>query len=292
MPDLDKPDTQALILKQFKSIKIALCLVVVMMLLLSGLIVAGGVVVGLAAFNKRQVEKQEHAAEKMYDYGIPADSNVEADHSGGSSRLVLRDEFDGKNVGALPWRIVNEDTSRVTHGKPRGMLTIKTQRGHFHKHEADHKNVFLLTNPLSDNANFEITTCLVGFQPSKLYHQAGLVCWDDMDNYVRIGYLEKEGVKFETLTEEGGVVERAKWSLIPTSQEYPKLWLRIRKEGDSYSCLVSADGTDWENRGRLLWPQGKARFIGFFANNGSAYQAPEIDASFEFFEFRSLNPVD
>ena len=209
---------------------------------------------------------------------------------GGSSHLVLRDEFEGEE--SLPWRIVNEDSSRVTHGKPRSMLTIKTQQGHFHKHEADHKNVFLLTNPLSDNANFEITTCLVGFQPSKLYHQAGLVCWDDLDNYVRIGYLEKEGVKFETLTEKGGVVERANWSLIPTSQEYPRLWLRIRKEGDYYSCLVSADGTDWENRGRVLWPQGKARFIGFFANNGSAYQAPEIDASFEFFEFRSLNPVD
>ena len=43
MSDSDKPDTQALILKQLKFIKIALCLVVVMMLLLSGVIVVGGV---------------------------------------------------------------------------------------------------------------------------------------------------------------------------------------------------------------------------------------------------------
>ena len=141
-------------------------------------------------------------------------------------------------------------------------------------------------------ASSDIGRRLQGYLSQRLSSSDPACNWDDMDNYVRIGYLEKEGVKFETLTEEGGVVERAKWSLIPTSQEYPKLWLRIRKEGDSYSCLVSADGTDWENRGRLLWPQGKARFIGFFANNGSAYQAPEIDASFEFFEFRSLNPVD
>ena len=49
MSDSDKPDTQALILKQLKSIKIALCLVVVMMLLLSGVIVVGGVVVGIVA---------------------------------------------------------------------------------------------------------------------------------------------------------------------------------------------------------------------------------------------------
>ena len=50
MSDSAKPDTQELILKQLKSIKIALCLVVVMMLLLSGVIVVGGVVVGIAAF--------------------------------------------------------------------------------------------------------------------------------------------------------------------------------------------------------------------------------------------------
>ena len=49
MEDSDKPDTQELILKQLKSIKIALCLVVVMMLLLSGVIVVGGVVVGIVA---------------------------------------------------------------------------------------------------------------------------------------------------------------------------------------------------------------------------------------------------
>ena len=51
MSDSDKPDTQALILKQLKSIKIALCLVVVIMLLLSGVIVVGGVVVGIASFS-------------------------------------------------------------------------------------------------------------------------------------------------------------------------------------------------------------------------------------------------
>ena len=51
MSDSDKPDTQALILKQLKSIKIALCLVVVIMLLLSGVIVVGGVVAGIAAFS-------------------------------------------------------------------------------------------------------------------------------------------------------------------------------------------------------------------------------------------------
>ena len=50
MSDSDKPNTQALILKQLKFIKIALCLVVVMMLLLSGVIVVGGVVVGIASF--------------------------------------------------------------------------------------------------------------------------------------------------------------------------------------------------------------------------------------------------
>ena len=65
MSDSDKPDTQALILKQLKFIKIALCLVVVMMLLLSGVIVVGGVVVGIAAFKSNDHYADEGGYETM-----------------------------------------------------------------------------------------------------------------------------------------------------------------------------------------------------------------------------------
>ena len=68
MSDSDKPDTQALILKQLKSIKIALCLVVVMMLLLSGVIVVGGVVAGIAVsggFDQKTIDTDTGYVEDM-----------------------------------------------------------------------------------------------------------------------------------------------------------------------------------------------------------------------------------
>jgi len=65
MADSDKPDTQALILKQLKSIKIALCLVVVIMLLLSGVIVVGGVVAGIAAFSGGDHYSDENGYDTM-----------------------------------------------------------------------------------------------------------------------------------------------------------------------------------------------------------------------------------
>ena len=75
MSDSDKPDTQELILKQLKSIKIALCLVVVIMLLLSGVIVVGGVVVGIAA------SKSNDHYDVYADTGAKVeDMNMDADH--------------------------------------------------------------------------------------------------------------------------------------------------------------------------------------------------------------------
>ena len=70
MSDSNKPDTQELILKQLKSIKIALCLVVVMMLLLSGVIVVGGVVVGIAASKSNEPNSGWTDTEPNYDEGI------------------------------------------------------------------------------------------------------------------------------------------------------------------------------------------------------------------------------
>ena len=80
MSDSDKPDTQALILKQLKSIKIALCLVVVIMLLLSGVIVVGGVVAGIAAFSGGD-HYGGYPVDRREEY-IPmdADTNESADH--------------------------------------------------------------------------------------------------------------------------------------------------------------------------------------------------------------------
>ena len=81
MSDSDKPDTQALILKQLKSIKIALCLVVVIMLLLSGVIVVGGVVVGIAAFSGGDHYADEDGYETMAaDAEYVEDMPMDADH--------------------------------------------------------------------------------------------------------------------------------------------------------------------------------------------------------------------
>ena len=81
MEDSGKPDTQELILKQLKFIKIALCLVVVMMLLLSGVIVVGGVVVGIAAFKSNDHNADGDGYETTAaDTGYVEDMPMDADH--------------------------------------------------------------------------------------------------------------------------------------------------------------------------------------------------------------------
>ena len=87
MSDSDKPDTQELILKQLKSIKIALCLVVVIMLLLSGVIVVGGVVVGIASLRGGD----HYADEDGYETGMKT-SDGYTDHSTGEAVRIQYNE--------------------------------------------------------------------------------------------------------------------------------------------------------------------------------------------------------
>ena len=60
MADSDKPDTQALILKQLKSIKVALWAVVVLIVLFTGGgVIGGGVIAGIVAFGVGEDASEE-----------------------------------------------------------------------------------------------------------------------------------------------------------------------------------------------------------------------------------------
>ena len=100
------------------------------------------------------------------------------ENSRSSCSVLLFDSFDGKM--GLAWKPVRYDPTHVSFSDRRGMLTVRTQRGTINKDEkvqgwTQAKNLFLVENPLPKDADFEVTTCLVGFQPHELLQQAGLL---------------------------------------------------------------------------------------------------------------------
>ncbi|UCE50331.1 MAG: protein kinase, partial [Phycisphaerales bacterium] len=197
------------------------------------------------------------------------------------------DDFDGKL--SLDWTVLHSDPSHYSLIKNPGHLTITTQKGSFHRSIANFKNLFLIDNPVEDGGDFHITTCIVAFAPMADYHQAGLVCFDDEDNYIKWTY-EWNGAQrqrvFALIRETQGSVRPHMYVLnIPKSE---RVWFRLSKSGNRYKYSTSTDGKSFHVHGNLPWGTGAPKSLGLVAANDD-YPAPEIDAAFDFFEVRAAH---
>jgi hypothetical protein len=66
-----------------------------------------------------------------------------------------------------------------------------------------------------------------------------------------------------------------------------RIWLRVRKSGNWYTFSSSLDGKSFNERGAYAWGDGLVKRVGILATNGLPSKAPEIDASFDFFEVKA-----
>jgi regulation of enolase protein 1 (concanavalin A-like superfamily) len=222
----------------------------------------------------------------MFARGAPPRTKV-------SSFLAI-DAFDGKFL--LNWQPVRGDPSHVSLTKFPGQLTITTQRGSIYEDpsargEPAAKNIFVMDNPLGENADFVMTTSISEFEPNKAYQQAMLICYNDDDNYVKLSYEYKtdkgNGQKICLVRETDG-----KTSYDPGEEvsDLKRVWLRLTKRGDQYEYAASKDGKKFTVYGERPWGDGPPKKIGILAKNGGMVGVPEIDARFDFFELRTPVP--
>jgi regulation of enolase protein 1 (concanavalin A-like superfamily) len=217
--------------------------------------------------------------------------------------VLAHDAFDGK-LG-LAWDIVNPLASYWSLSKNPGTLTITTRAGTFTRQRTDYKNLFLIDCPGARGQDFQITTCLVSFQPKDLWHQAGLVLWNDEDNFLSLVYEWGEGPpELEQKNQRlfSACVEREGQPVFAwyyADQDQDKVWLRVTKRRNRFELSASGDGVTFtpldpmRTRGvadsLATWGKGVVRRVGLFAGNGSARDAEPVDASFDFFEVKTLD---
>jgi len=196
------------------------------------------------------------------------------------------DDFDGR-LG-LNWDILHIDQSHYSLTSKPGTLTITTQNGHFKEGNTNYKNVFLIDTPLQEAWDFQVTTCLSDFKPLEAYNQAGLICWDDEDNYLEWVYqqMKTKGLTFNAGVEANGPTQ---YTYIPAGGPFEKLWLRLTKRGNNYECSSSTDGESFTVHTVLHWGDGLPEKIGLFAIKGSLTRPSDVDASFEFFEVAAVS---
>jgi regulation of enolase protein 1 (concanavalin A-like superfamily) len=212
---------------------------------------------------------------------------------------VWRDDFDGKLT--LDWKVVRPEPDHVSLKKVPGALVITTQRGSIHGKQSEDqlsegtlaKNIHLVEIPLGKDADWSATTCVSGLEPTTSYQQAGLIVYDDDDNYLKWDYeydwQRRTGQRFMLVAETDGVPAHEQ----PTQTEsgLKKFWLRLTKRGDRFEYAWSKDGKEWVAAGERAWGSGAPKKVGLIAKNGGNKEAAEIDAAFEFFELRAVPPV-
>ncbi|MEM6690118.1 MAG: DUF1349 domain-containing protein [Planctomycetota bacterium] len=215
--------------------------------------------------------------------------------SSGSNALGLRDEFTGSPF--LRWEVVRPDSTHVSFDKNPGALTITTQRGSIHRNEKSDrlgegiqaKNIYLINNPVSEDVDFVVTTKIEGFRPTMRFQQAGLILYEDDDNYLKWGYEYNwpagKGQGYCVLTETDAVSSFRYAEANTNSDEH---WLRITKRGGRFEYSYSVDGESFFVAGSVAWGNRTPSRIGILAKNGGSPTATELDVQFDFFEVKLI----
>ncbi|KLU03386.1 putative transmembrane protein [Rhodopirellula islandica] len=205
-------------------------------------------------------------------------------------KALFIDEFDGK---ARPeWNPVRPDPDLVSFSSHPGKLTLTTQLGAIggdvrRRRTPLTKNLFLIANPTQGDGDFVVTTCVESFHPTMRYQQAGLLIYDDDDNYLKFD-LESNGSEpgFKHMR------EKDTFRLVDTDPKIKRedrIWFRLIKRGNVYERAYSTDGKEFEVLGEAVWGDGSPQQVGLVACNGPM-EAGEIEAQFDFFQIRELTP--
>jgi beta-xylosidase len=195
--------------------------------------------------------------------------------------VVFRDDFQGALASGWAWE--SEDPSRWNLTDVPGSLRIILQDGGI-RWTIPAKNVLLRQPPAG---KFEIET-LVRLTPTSDFQFAGLVAYQDGATALQLGRAfcaPKEncignGVYFDNLPAGGGAFSNFATSTASQSLAY----LKLRREGNTYTGYYSEDGTNWTVVGQHINPLNPVR-VGLIAA-----QAPsaETTADFEYFTITTL----
>ncbi|WP_052423895.1 alpha-L-arabinofuranosidase C-terminal domain-containing protein [Nonomuraea candida] len=176
------------------------------------------------------------------------------------------DQFDGTTLGE-DWTVLSPDDTRWNLSG--GSLHLDTLTGDTHQSSNNARNLFLVDVPDGD---FEVVTKLTA--PVSLdYQSAGLLAWQDWDNYVRAGLAHvgsAGGPVIETATEVGAAFSSAFAARPGSTAEI----IKLARTGDAFTSSYW-DGSGWVQASRTTAAikVGQVGLFGLSAQNGTSMRA-------------------
>ncbi|HXH78698.1 alpha-L-arabinofuranosidase C-terminal domain-containing protein [Nocardioides sp.] len=153
--------------------------------------------------------------------------------------VTWTDTFEGTSLDAR-WDVVNPDPAHLAVSD--GALRIAGQPGDTYQTVNTAKNVVMLDVPAGDFT----ATADVAAGVAKVYQGAGVIAWQDMDNYVRsgltfVGGLAPSGTAIETDVETGGAFRAVSFAGRPSSVAER---IRVQRVGDTITSSYWT-GSEW-----------------------------------------------
>jgi regulation of enolase protein 1 (concanavalin A-like superfamily) len=126
--------------------------------------------------------------------------------------------------------------------------------------------------------NSDQVTARIVFSPQSEYDQAGIMIFDDVDNYVVLGRYLRQRTNLHFAAEIRRSHSQAPETFVedPDGQTGEPVWLMIRRHGDEFRAFKSVDGHSWTGIGpvvRAHLEPGKSR-LAIFAFSDFAKDSP------------------
>jgi beta-xylosidase len=212
----------------------------------------------------------------------PASEPTNSPEPSENSPTAFRDDFDGTLANG--WSIVREVSTHWSLTDVPGSWQVTLQAGGLTASSSAPRNLLLRQVP---NKNFEIAT-LVRFTPTSNYQFAGLLIYQDDANAIQLGraYCDAadvcagNGIYFDSF--KSGENTGGNYAT-PTSNP-STAYLRLRREGMTYTGYYSEDGNNWTTIGQHNNDLTPVQ-VGLIA--AQAYES-ETTADFEYFTIEVL----
>jgi beta-xylosidase len=187
------------------------------------------------------------------------------------------------------WSWIREDNTHWSLSDRPGYMRITTQQGGLLGPGNDASNLLVRAAP---SGNFEIETRVL-FTPTEDFQIAGLLVYDDDDNFLMLGRAycsdtpptcEGNAIYFDH-EEDGNIVGG---NYVMTTTALGEAYLRLARDGNTYTGFVSENGTDWTLVGAHTVISGVVPLKIGLAAEPSGTAAAEIPADFDYFILRIM----
>ena len=159
------------------------------------------------------------------------------------------DEFDGGALDKEKFNAIVRDDA-ATYSMSDGELKVTTKSGDIYTSpNSPTAGPFFLQSPDHAGADWAIETKIDARQLSDGYEQAGLLAYQDDDNYVKWDVISDAGQtginRLELRSEKAAAILNPQPQLTPLPANTGNVWLRLTKTGTAYKGEYSFDGTTW-----------------------------------------------